>query len=285
MRFANQGHKIFAIDVGNKEEAINWAKRLKENQDLLSDVFAIKIGLLDILQHGLSIINEISSESGLPVICDLKLSEIPSIAIRVVKEVAAAGAFGIVVQGFVGEEVLKAVQEVHRETGLEILLVSEMSHEPDGGFTHLHLEAIAELAKRYKVFGIIGPGNRQDRLTKIYALIKDSNIKSIATGLRPETEDEKKARKYADLLIEGHMMREAIERRNSIHSIEQPTNQVRPILRIIGIFVFIALIIVYPLYSRWPQLGVIGAVTVSGGFALTGSIIGFLVNRKHRFFR
>lgn len=286
MRSANQGHKIFAIDIGNKEGAIAWARRLKQNQDLISDVFAIKIGLLDLLHHGLSIINEIGSESGLPVICDVKLADIPSIAIPIAKKVADAGAFGIVIQGFVGEEVLQMVQEATKETGLKILLVSEMSHDPAGGFTHFHLEEFANIAKRNEVFGIIGPGNRKGSLEKIYDIIKDSNVKLIAAGLRNGTDDEEIARKAgANLLIEGHIIKKTIEKRNSSHSIEQRKNPVMPILKIVGIYIGLSLILAYLLYDKWPKLGVFGAIAVSGGFAITTAIIGFLVNRKHKFFR
>lgn len=285
MRFANQGHKIFAIDVGNKEEAIAWARRLKQNQDLISDVFAIKIGLFDVLHHGLSIINEIGSESGLPVICDVKLAEIPSIAVPIAKKVADAGAFGIVIQGFVGEEVLKMVQEATKEAGLKIFLVSEMSHDPDGGFTHFHLEEIAKIAKRNKVFGIIGPGNRKSSLEKIYDIIKDSNVKLIATGLRNGTDDEEIARKAgANLFIEGHIIKEAIEKRNSDHSIEQPENQVMPILKILGIYIVVSLIIAYALHNNWLH-GVLGAIAVTCVYAVTTCIIGFFINKKHKFFR
>ncbi|MBI5676845.1 MAG: orotidine-5'-phosphate decarboxylase [Nitrospirae bacterium] len=285
VRFANQGHKIFAIDVGNKDEAIAWAKRLKQNQDLISDVFAIKIGLLDVIHHGLSIINQIGSEAGLPVICDLKLAEIPTIAKDIAKKVADAGAFGIVIQGFVGEEVLKMVQEATKESGLKIFLVSEMSHEPHGGFTHLHLEAIADIAKRYKVFGIIGPGNRESRLKIISEIIKDSDVRLIAAGIQKGTNDEENARKAgANLFIEGHIIREALEK-NSVHSIEQPENQVRPIIKILGIFIIVGSLIAYLLSDKWLELGALGSIAVSGGFALTSCIISLFVNRKHNFFR
>jgi orotidine-5'-phosphate decarboxylase len=284
VRFANQGHKIFAIDVGNKEEAISWAKRLKRNQDLISDVFAIKIGLLDVLHHGLSIINEISSESGLPVICDLKVAEIPSIAALITKKVADAGAFGIVMQGFVGKEVLKMVQEAAEKSGLNIFLVSEMSHEPDGGFTHNHLEEIAKLAIEYKVFGIIGPGNRKNRLEIINEIIKGSGVKLIAAGIRPGTDDEENARKAgANLFIEGHIIKEALEKKDRVHNVEQPKNRVMPtVIGIIVVFITLGIILAYFLRDQWPQLGIFGPLAVTGSFTVTGSVIGLLVRTKYK---
>ena len=196
-------YKVFAIDVEDRESALDYANRLKQNKDLLDDIFAIKIGITSMLDHGLPIVRQLKETSGLPIICDLKLAEIPEMAIKIAKKVEAAGADYLVLHAFVGEAVIKRIKK--DAPNLQILLVSEMTHN-DGGFTHRHLEEFAAMAERERVFGIIGPGNRPERLGKIKAII-GNKVKLFATGFGDQGGEEAGAiNAGAEYLIEGRII-------------------------------------------------------------------------------
>jgi orotidine-5'-phosphate decarboxylase len=202
-------NKIFALDVNDRKTAIKYVKELSRINAVSEQVFAIKIGLTTLLDHGLSILKEIKRISGSEIICDLKLAEIPSISGEIARKVFAAGADGLVIQGFVGEKVIDQIYEC--APGLKLYLVSEMTHN-DGGFTQYHLKDFADLAKKKKVFAIIGPANRPETLSEIKRRVGD-DVKIVATGIYNQGGEETEAIKAgADYLIEGTLIRENLKK-------------------------------------------------------------------------
>ncbi|MCK9375094.1 MAG: orotidine 5'-phosphate decarboxylase [Syntrophobacterales bacterium] len=201
-------NKIFALDVNNVKTLLNYVRELSRRNDILEDIYAIKIGTLNIIDEGLSIINKIKKITNLPIICDLKLAEIPCIAGEIARKVAEAGAYGIVVQGFVGEKAIDQILDI--APNLKIFLVSEMTHN-DGGFTYHFLNEFVILANMKRVCGIIGPGNRPQRLEQIRRLL-DPQIKLVAAGISNQQGGEEKAAILAgaDLLIEGTKLKKRL---------------------------------------------------------------------------
>ncbi len=207
--------KIFAIDAGDKRTALKYCKLLKQIDEVYSGIYAIKVGLIDILDDGLSIINKIKRETGLPVICDLKLAEIPSISAEIARKVYHAGADGIVVQGFVGKSVISNIQEVVPK--LDIYLVSEMTHN-NGGLTHSHLLDFAAIATEEQVLGVIGPGNRPERIKSLRDNLPPE-CKLIAAGVsnRQHGNEKDAFQNGADIVIEGSDMRSILNKNNKVH--------------------------------------------------------------------
>ncbi len=113
------------------------------------------------------------------------------------------------VQGFVGKSVISAIKEGVPD--LDIYVVSEMTHN-DGGFTHSHLEDIVKMAMEQGVAGIIGPGNRPNRLRKMRKLLP-SKYKIIAAGVSKRQHGDKKEALAAgaDFIIEGSDIRALLD--------------------------------------------------------------------------
>lgn len=266
---------IFAIDAGDTKTAIKYCKELKQRQEIFNDIYAIKLGLIDILDDGLSIIDRIKKNTGLPIICDLKLAEIPSIAADIAKKVYHAGADGIVVQGFVGKSVISNIQEVVPK--LDIYLVSEMTHN-NGGLTHSHLLDFAAIAKEQQVFGVIGPGNRPERIKYLRDnLPPECKILAAGVSNRQHGNEKDAFQNGANLVIEG----------SDIRSILNKSNKVRLIpwgLMILYCFFGLVLssVALYVNSTKWNFLthGPIINILVPTVFAMIGLIIGYLQKRK-----
>ncbi|MCG6550742.1 MAG: orotidine-5'-phosphate decarboxylase [Candidatus Magnetominusculus sp. LBB02] len=203
---------IFALDVDDLKMAKTYAKKLIQCPEIRNSVFAIKIGLPVIINNGLSIIKIIKRITDLPIICDLKLSERPDISGDIAKRAVAAGADYIVVQGFVGKLVIDGIKAI--TDAARIIVVTEMTHN-NGGFTHRCANEIAVLAKQEQVFGIIGPGNRLDRLKEISSIAGD-RVKVIAAGVTKQQEDGDEELQAmmagANYIIQGDSIRRQLDR-------------------------------------------------------------------------
>jgi orotidine-5'-phosphate decarboxylase len=207
---AGEKHVIFALDVTDQRKALEYAKALPQIKHLKERIFAVKAGILSILEGGLSLIEKIKHISEMEVICDLKLADVPHISAEVAKQIEKHGGDYIVIQGFVGEKVIDNVIEA--VPNMKIILVSEMSHNV-GGFTHDLLEKLADLARDKQVFGIIGPGNRPERLEIIRRIVGDK-VKIIAAGVSKQQggEEYKALAAGANFVIEGRSVIAEIER-------------------------------------------------------------------------
>lgn len=204
---------IFALDTHDIKTIRKYAKKIAQirkipddrqtssQEKILKSIFAIKVGLLNITDSGLSIIKELKQITNMEIVCDLKLADIPYIAGEVAKKVAEAGADYLVVHSFVGEKPI--IQLFESVPDMKIILVSEMTHN-DGGFTEKHLAEFVDMAKKLKVFGIVGPGNKKGKIKLIKDIVGDE-IKIIAAGVTPQQGGEEKnaLEEGADLLIKG----------------------------------------------------------------------------------
>lgn len=263
-------NKIFALDVGDRKLALKYCEKLVKRAKIANDIFAIKVGLIDIIDDGLSILRDIKKKTKLPIICDLKLSEIPTIAVNVAKKVAKAGADGIVVQGFVGKKIVDAIQEGVPE--LDIYLVSEMTHN-EGGFTQTHLREIAAIANNKKLTGIIGPANRPERLMIIKDIVS-TNCKVIATGIsKGKIGNEIEAfANGADLIIQGTAIRD---------SLDMNKDGINFLFKSVGIYALVGTLLgVFLIYLNNTKLYLIADrpiinVAIPTIFAITGSVVGY----------
>ena len=266
---------IFAIDAGDTKTAIKYCKKLKQRQKVINDIYAIKLGLIDILDDGLSIIDRIKKNTDLPIICDLKLAEIPSIAADIAKKVYLAGADGIVVQGFVGKKVILNIQEVVPQ--LDIYLVSEMTHNK-GGLTHSHLLDFVAIAKEQHVFGVIGPGNRPERLKYLREHLPPE-CKMLAAGVstRQHGNVQDAFRNGADLVIEGSDIRSILNKNNEVRLIPWGSMILCCFLGLV-----LSSVALYVDSTKWNFLThrPIINILVPTFFAIIGLIIGYLQKRK-----
>src|SRR3989442_3952156 len=112
------GHRvILALDVTHQSRESSIARAVK------SDVDAIKVGWATLLSGGTELIRELAGLGYL--LADMRTAEIPNTTRLIVEQVAALGASGIVTQGFVGEDSVRAaVDAAGRAEGFGITGVS-----------------------------------------------------------------------------------------------------------------------------------------------------------------
>ncbi|XRO75979.1 orotidine-5'-phosphate decarboxylase [Methanocaldococcus sp. 28A] len=151
---------MLALDVLNKEDALKITKEIKDYVD------AIKVGYPLVLSAGVGIIEEIKKICNKEVICDFKVADIPSTNEKIAK-IALKYADGIIVHGFVGEESVKAVQDVAKKLNKKVIMVTEMSHPGAVQFLQPIADKLAEMAKKLKVDAIVAPSTRPERLKEI----------------------------------------------------------------------------------------------------------------------
>ncbi|WP_297462847.1 orotidine-5'-phosphate decarboxylase [Thermococcus sp.] len=162
---------ILALDVYDRERALGIAECTADY------LWAIKVNWPLIIGSGLKIITELKQVTGLPVIADLKLADIPNTNRLIARKVFEAGADYIIAHGFVGREGVKAVMELG-----ETIIVVEMSHPGAKEFIQPVTDKLIEMANELEPFGVIAPATRPERVSYIRSKLKPG-IKVITPGV------------------------------------------------------------------------------------------------------
>ncbi len=274
---------IFSLDTDDEATCVKYAealarlrampdsKRPDQLKDLASSLFAIKIGVLNIADCGLSIVRKLSDITRVHIICDLKLADIPEISEELATKVYKAGADFLVIQGFVGDKVIQAVKRAAPDLGL--ILVSEMTHN-DGGFTQFHLRDFGRLAREYGLFGVIGPGNRPERLRLLKQEV-GSDVAIIAAGVSEDQGGSVTAARDAgaDYFIQGREIRRKLDRH--AHVLTSDAGRRRRAL-LTSLTTLVALGLILGLSFRWiPVGGTTASVVTSVAVAIVGAVLGW----------
>jgi len=162
---------ILALDVYDRSRAIEIAECTADY------LWAVKVNWPLIIGSGLKIITELKQLTGLPIIADLKLADIPNTNRLIAEKVFEAGADYIIVHGFAGRDSVKAVAELG-----ETLIVVEMSHPGAGEFIQPVADRLIEMANELEPFGVIAPATRPERVRYIRSKLR-SGIKVITPGI------------------------------------------------------------------------------------------------------
>ncbi len=197
---------ILALDVYEKETALKVAGKTAEY------LWALKINWPLILGSGLGIIEELKKETGLPVIADLKLADIPNTNRLIAGKVFNAGADYIITHGFTGRDSVKAVMELG-----DVIMVTEMSHPGAREFIQPLTDRLVELANELEPFGIIAPATRPERVAYIRRRLK-GDIKILTPGVGAQGGSARRVLEAgADYIIVGR----------SIYTSENPTESAK----------------------------------------------------------
>lgn len=272
---------VFSLDTSDKKTVLRYVKKIADVEKIpdekkpyeikqaYDEIFALKIGTLNLLDGGIEIINKIKKITKLDIICDLKLAEIPHIAIKIAEKVYDSGAKYLVVQSFVGKQVIERILEAVPD--LKIILVSEMTHN-EGGFTERHLEDFALLAKNLRVFGIIGPGNRTERLRKIKNIVGD-DVKIIAAGVSKQQEgrEEDAINEGANYIIKGRPIMELLDKYIKSSDFLKK-NLFIPIM----VYIVLLGLSVFSKMMNWISMPALVSITGSAAVAITGQFIYYL---------
>lgn len=205
---------ILALDVKGKEKAIAVADACA------SEIDAIKIGYPLVLSTGLGIVKELA-KSGIPIIADFKVADIPNTNSLICEEVFAAGCSGIITHAFCGADSLAAIVDGAHAHGGEALVVCEMSHP--GALDFLcgaNAEKMAAMAKASGADGIIAPATRPER-TAILRGIIGSDMKICSPGVGAQGAQPEDVKKYVDGIIVGRAIYDAADVKTAAHAYKQ----------------------------------------------------------------
>jgi orotidine-5'-phosphate decarboxylase len=162
---------ILALDVTSRGEAISVADAVRDYVD------AIKINWPLILGAGPDIITEMAKRR--PVICDMKVADIPNTNRLIVENAMERGAEAVICHGFPGADSVKACVDA---AGGHVFVLTEMSHPGGKQFTAPVAEELALLAKEAGARGIVAPATRPERVAELRKVIGDLEIISPGVG-------------------------------------------------------------------------------------------------------
>lgn len=186
---------ILALDVLEREPAIAIATACTPHID------RIKVGYPLVLACGLGIVTDLV-ETGLPVIADFKVADIPNTNRLIAEQVFAAGASAIITHGFTGADSVAACVEVAHRHGGEAYVVAEMSHPGAIEFFHGGVaEQLAAVAVDADADGIIAPATRPGRIRALREIVGHKKILSPGVGVQGG--DAGEAAALADGIIVG----------------------------------------------------------------------------------
>ena len=195
---------VLALDVYEREKALKIAECTADY------LWAVKVNWPLIIGSGLEIITEIKQVTGVPVIADLKLADIPNTNRLIARKVFGAGADYIILHGFVGRDSVKAVMKLGKT-----IIVVEMSHPGAKEFIQPVTEGLIEMANELEPFGVIAPATRPERITYIRSKLKEG-IKIFTPGVGVQGGKAPEAIKAgADYVIVGRSIYESVNPREA----------------------------------------------------------------------
>lgn len=160
---------ILALDLTDIDHAIDIASVTAEYID------AIKIGLPLGLTAGLNIVDKIRRSADLPMIADIKISDVPEIARKLARICFGLGFDAITIHGFVGPT---AIEECVRESkaAKDVVVITETTHSDAEIFMQPLSEDIARMAKDVGATGIQAPGTRPERVRLFREIVGDEML-------------------------------------------------------------------------------------------------------------
>src|SRR3990170_758733 len=163
---------VLALDVTDARLAASIAEATRGHVD------AVKVGWPLVLAAGLGIVSDLSRHGY--ILCDFKVADIPNTNRLIVEQAVAAGAGGIICQGFPGEDSVRACVDAAGRA--DVFVLTEMSHPGGVEFTAKHAEDFARIAMRAGASGIIAPATRPERVKALRAIVGDLLILTPGVG-------------------------------------------------------------------------------------------------------
>lgn len=202
---------ILALDVPRISTGMEIIESISDYID------TIKVGYPLVLSEGLESISIIKENFDYKVIADFKVADIPETNSKICNITFEAGADAIIVQGFVGEDSVKACHDSAVEYSREIFLLTEMSHPGASKFIQKVSEDIALMGMKMGINNYVAPSTKLQRLKKIREIVGDSYI--ISPGIGVQGGIPKDTLQYADALIIGRSIYRSKNPRDSAKSI------------------------------------------------------------------
>jgi orotidine-5'-phosphate decarboxylase len=195
---------ILALDVLDRLSACNIVQATSDSID------AIKLGYPLVLAEGIGIAKTLSDISGLPLIADFKVADIPNTNRLIAEQVFAAGFSSIICHGFPGADTVMACTDIAHDAGGKCFVVCEMSHPGATTFYHGGVaEHMAKMAMEAGADGIIAPATRPERVQILRDIVQDALIYS--PGIGTQGGDASKIVNLVDGMIVGRSIYEAAD--------------------------------------------------------------------------
>jgi len=189
---------ILALDVPDRGKAIEIARASSPY------ISYIKINWPLILAAGADIIRDIGKIK--PVICDLKLADIPNTLRLIAAEISKRSPYGVIAQAFVGSDSLHELVKGFPQ--IKVFAVVAMSHPGSAEVMDSQVNKLIEIARNAGVFGVIAPGNKPGLLSQVRNMMPGVTILSPGSGAQGGDPLEA-IRAGADYIIVGRSIYEA----------------------------------------------------------------------------
>ena len=163
---------ILALDITDFDKAMDIVSQTAEFID------AIKVNYPFVLACGMGAVKELAQKTN--VICDFKVADIPNTNRLIVEQVRAAGASGVICQAFPGKDSVEAC--VKAADGMDVFVVTEMSHPGADRYLMPVAEDMAKLAVETGATGIIAPATRPEKVKQLREIVGDLKILSPGVG-------------------------------------------------------------------------------------------------------
>jgi len=148
--------------------------------------FVLKIGRIPEMEHGISVISDIRDAVDIPIIYDGKIADIPHISAGIAERAYNAGADAVIVQGFVGLDVVEAVVDL--EMG-DVIVVMEMSHPGWFGHNHYPRNIVSPIdLANIGVDGVVLPATHPDLIRRMKSFLPP-DIYIVSPGIGPQGGD------------------------------------------------------------------------------------------------
>ena len=187
---------LLALDETDPQRAFSVAEAAAPH------LAGIKINWPLLMQGGLETVAKLAKLA--PVICDLKVADIPNTARLIAEAAYGAGAAGIIAHAFPGAGPLRAIRDVAPDRDLYAVIT--MSHPGGGEF--FDITALAAVARDGGATGVVAPATRPEDITAVREAVGD--LKIIAPGVGAQGGDPRAAiTAGADLIIVGRAIYQA----------------------------------------------------------------------------
>jgi orotidine-5'-phosphate decarboxylase len=163
---------ILALDIPDRRRALEVAQAVSPY------ISYIKVNWPLILSAGADIIRDLGKIR--PVICDLKLADIPNTLRLIADEISKRSPFGVIAHAFVGSDCLKEL--VFHTQQMKVFAVVAMSHPGSRDIMDSQVERLLEVAKSSGIYGVVAPANKPELLSQVRKSMPDTVIISPGSG-------------------------------------------------------------------------------------------------------
>lgn len=147
--------------------------------EVLEKVAAVKIGLPFLLGKENSALLDMLINKGVYILADLKLADIPKIMTSICEKMAEK-ANGVIAHAFVGSQAIKELRESLNEIGLELFIVTAMTHPGAEEFINKYFDEFLNMAKDL-ADGIVAPATFRRYILQARKILKNKII--LAPGI------------------------------------------------------------------------------------------------------